>query len=134
LLISNYFQVLGEGILQDNKGFDSSAFYRALDTTVTLRKSNWKQVSAETGVSQSTLSRMANDRQPDAASLAALAAWAGLNTSEFVSGAKKPAEPIALVGKLLREDPNLDSRSADALEIIIRAAYEKFRSNGTTTD
>ena len=37
------------------------------------------------------------------------------------------AEPLALVGKLLREDKNLDAQGADALEAIIHAAYNQLR-------
>jgi transcriptional regulator with XRE-family HTH domain len=115
-------------VRQHSKGFDSEAFYRAISATVEARKLNWKQVSTETGVSQSTLSRMASARQPDAASLTALAAWAGLNPTEFVAGERRHPEPLALVTKLLREDPNLDRQGADALEAIIKAAYDKFRN------
>ena len=55
--------------------FDFAAFYKALSATVSARDTNWKTVSEQTGVSQSTLSRMSKGRQPDAASLTALAAW-----------------------------------------------------------
>ena len=82
-------------------------------------------------MSQTTLSRMARGRQPDAASLTALSAWAGLNPTDFVDGPKRPPEPLALATKLLRQDPNLDARGAEALEEIMRAAYERFR---TVTD
>lgn len=108
------------------KRFNANTFYNALSTTVELRGVTWKQVGAETGVSASTLSRMAVGRKPDAASLTALAAWAGLNPTDFVSGTKRSAEPLALVGKLLREDPNLDRQGADALDAIIKAAYDRF--------
>jgi transcriptional regulator with XRE-family HTH domain len=68
----------------ENKGFNGDAFYRALESAVAARSKSWKQVAAETGVSASTLARMAQGRRPDAASLAALSAWAGLNPSDFV--------------------------------------------------
>ncbi len=35
-----------------------------------------------------------------------------------------------MVSKLLREDPNLDRGGADALETIIRAAYDRFKRQG----
>ena len=54
--------------------FDFRAFYKALSATVGARDISWKTVSEETGVSQSTLSRMSKGRQPDAASLTALSA------------------------------------------------------------
>lgn len=113
----------------DNKGFNGDGFYRALETTVVTRSKNWKQVAAETGVSASTLARMAQGRRPDAASLAALSAWAGLNPSDFVNAPYKVAqpEPMAQISTLLRSDPRLDSDAAEAVEAIVRAAYERLR-------
>jgi transcriptional regulator with XRE-family HTH domain len=112
-----------------SKGFDSGRFYRALDAAVQARGVTWKAVASETGVSASTLTRMSQGRQPDAASLAALSAWARLNPSDFVQAAYKAAkaESIGQISTLLRSDPNLDSEAADALEAIVRTAYERLR-------
>ena len=107
--------------------FDFPSFYAALSATVKARDTTWKAVSELTGVSQTTLSRMSNGRQPDAASLTALSAWSGLDPVDFISTPRRPPEPIAMVSKLLREDPNLDRAGADALETIITAAYDRFR-------
>src|SRR5579859_5743604 len=103
-------------ITADDKGFDGDAFYRALETTVKAKSKNWKQVAAETGVSASTLTRMAQGRRPDASSLAALSAWAGLNPSDFVDTPFRRTRPdaIAQISTLLRSDPNLDAQSAEA--------------------
>lgn len=113
----------------ENKGFDGDAFYRALDATVQARDLNWRNVSDATGVSASTLTRMAQGRRPDAASLAALSAWAGLNPSDFVDAPYRSvqAEPIAQISSLLRSDPALDTEAAEAVEAIVRAAYERLR-------
>ena len=107
--------------------FDFPSYFKSLAATVTGRRTNWKAVSEATGVSQTTLSRMARGRQPDADSLAKLSAWAGLNPVDFVSGKKRPAESLALMGKLLREDPKLDRQSAETLEAIIETAYSQLR-------
>ena len=107
--------------------FDFKGFYRALSATVGARDISWKTVSEETGVSQSTLSRMSKGRQPDAASLTALSAWSGLNPVDFTAAAKKSAEPVAMVSRLLRADPNLDDDGADALEAIITTAYRRLK-------
>lgn len=113
----------------ENKGFDGDAFYRALESTVAARFKNWKQVATETGISASTLARMAQGRRPDAASLAALSAWAGLNPSDFVDAPYKNSrpEPMAQISTLLRTDPNLDAQAAEAVEVIVRTAYERLR-------
>lgn len=113
----------------ENKGFDGDAFYRALENTVSSRNMIWKQVAAVTGVSASTLARMAQGRRPDAASLAALSAWAGLNPSDFVDAPYKRGrpEPMAQISSLLRADPGLDPEGAEAVEAILRAAYERLK-------
>ncbi len=113
----------------ENKGFDGVAFYRALEATVESRSLNWKQVSEETGVSASTLTRMSQGKGPDAASLAALSAWAGLNPSDFVDAPFKGRRPesMARISSMLRADPDLDERAAAAIEAIVKAAYERFK-------
>ena len=111
--------------------FDFAAFYRALSATVTARNTTWKAVSDQTGVSQSTLSRMSKGRQPDAGSLTALSAWSGLNPVDFTTARRSRREPLAMVSRLLREDPDLDDASADALEAIIKTAYESFKRKTT---
>ena len=107
--------------------FDFPSFYAALSFTVKVRGSSWKSVSEQTGVSQTTLSRMSKGRQPDAASLTALSAWSGLNPVDFLCAQKPSMEPMAQVTKLLRDDPSLDRAGADALETIIATAYNRFR-------
>jgi|SRR5579862_8571655 len=116
--------------MSERKGFDGRAFYTALESTATARSMNWKQVAAETGVSASTLTRMAQGRGPDASSLAALSAWAGLNPSDFVDAPYRALEPqpMAKISALLRADPSLNAQAAEAVEAIMRAAYERLRN------
>lgn len=110
------------------KGFDSMAFYDALDATRIARKLNWKQVGAATSVSASTLTRMAQGKRPDADSLAALAAWAGINPADYVhmAGKAEHPEPLAMITTYLRSDPNLTPEGATALDELIKAAYKRF--------
>ena len=114
------------------KGFDSEGFYSALANAVDTKKITWKKVSSETGVSASTLTRMAQGRHPDAASLAALSAWAGINPGDFVQIPAKKAspEPMSAIATLLRADPRLKPESAKALEAIVRAAYDGLKDGG----
>ena len=76
--------------------FDSGAFYEALDGTRRSRSVTWKQVAAESGVSASTLTRMAQGRRPDVDGLAALASWSGLRADDFVRTEGDRPEPEAL--------------------------------------
>jgi transcriptional regulator with XRE-family HTH domain len=121
--------------MNDDKGFNGEGFYRALECVVLERSHTWKEVASETGVSQATLTRMAQGKKPDAASLAALSAWAGLNPSDFVKAAYVKARPEAMsqISTLLRSDPNLDTEAAEAMDAIIRAAYRNLRKSETKT-
>jgi transcriptional regulator with XRE-family HTH domain len=109
--------------------FDPSSFFKALDATVLARGLRWKDVSAQTGVSTSTLSRMAQGRGPDAASMAVLSAWADLNPGDFTSFPRRMtqrAAPLALLTSSLRKDPRLSPESAATLEAVIKATYERL--------
>lgn len=118
-------------MIDADKGFQADAFYNALAATVEARKVTWKQLSKDTGVSASTLTRMAQGRRPDAASQAALSAWAGLNPADFVRkpGRKPSKEPLATALAAFRADPKLKPQALDALEAIIRTAYNQFRKD-----
>lgn len=64
--------------------FDTDAFMDALNRAAEARGKAMKEVATETGVSETTLSRMKTGRRVcDAASLAALSAWAGINPARF---------------------------------------------------
>ena len=89
--------------------FDSNGFYEALDSTRRARNLNWKQVAAQSGVSASTLTRMAQGRRPDVDGLAALVSWSGLKTDDFVRSRaqQRGPEPLAMISTYLRSDKNL---------------------------
>lgn len=110
--------------------FDAPAFYAAIEAAVNARGITWKQLAQDTGVSATTLARMATGRNPDAASVAALCSWATLNLADFVGGVSPKRNPVGtleLVGSTLRSDPALDAKSARALEAIFQAAYQSMR-------
>jgi transcriptional regulator with XRE-family HTH domain len=112
--------------------FDSDAFYSAIDGVRRARKLNWKQVAAESGVSASTLTRMAQGARPDVDSLAALAAWSGLDADDYIRSddTERPAsEPLAMISTYLRSDRNLTPEAATALDELIKATYERLRKH-----
>jgi len=116
----------------DKRGwFDSDAFYAALDGVRRARGLNWKQVAAESGVSASTLTRMAQGKRPDVDGLAALTAWSGLDADDYVrteGDADRPQpEPLAMISTYLRSDRNLSPEAAQALDELVKATYERLR-------
>ncbi len=110
--------------------FDGPGFYEAIEATRQGRSLTWRQVAVQAGVSASTLTRMSQGKRPDVDSLAALAAWAGLDPKSFMTvhrGAKSSPEPLAMISTYLRSDPRLSKEAAAALDAVIRAAYARLR-------
>lgn len=115
----------------DKKGwFDAEAFYQALEAARQARRLTWKQVASESGVSASTLTRMAQGKRPDVDGLAALAAWSGLSADDYVrsSEARPAPEPLALITTYLRGDKNLSPEAATALDELIKVTYRRLRT------
>jgi len=121
---------------EKDKSFDGAGFYGALASVVEARGVSWRQVARETGIHPSTLTRMGQGRATDAASLAVLSAWAGINPVDFVHQTHGPvaarkqgvgAAPLVAISGLLKADLNLQPEAAIALERIIRIAYDTFR-------
>lgn len=110
--------------------FDGAAFYAALDGVREARRLNWKQVAAQSKVSASTLTRMAQGRRPDVDSLAKLLSWSGLRAEQFVrSDAPQTSKPetLAMISTYLRADPHLSAQSAAALEELVKVTYRRLR-------
>ena len=110
--------------------FDADGFYAALDGERQAREITWKRVADESGVSPSTLTRMAQGRRPDVDSLAALCSWSGLNVDRFMrsGGSKEEAEPLAMISTYLRSDPQLNDEAAVALDQLVKVAYRSMRN------
>jgi transcriptional regulator with XRE-family HTH domain len=110
--------------------FDGAAFFAALDAQRQAKKLTWRKVAEQSGVSTSTLTRMSQGKLPDVQGLAALSAWAGLDTDAYVRRAgQKEAEPepLAMISTYLRSDRNLSPEGAVALEELLKATYERLR-------
>lgn len=106
--------------------FNIVGFHAALDAQRVAKGLNWKEISEQSGVSASTLTRISQGRRPDIDGLALLLAWSGLDAATFLPEANNP-EPLAQISANLRADRNLSPKSAQALEEIIKVAYERFR-------
>lgn len=119
--------------MTNKQEFDAAGFYSALERSVRARNVTWKEVSNETGVSQTTLTRMGQGRRPDAASLAALSAWAGLNPANYVPRQfplRRPeGQTLEQVALLFRQDAQLSDEARRKLEVIVESAYNALRDN-----
>jgi transcriptional regulator with XRE-family HTH domain len=116
----------------EKKGwFDAEGFYRALDAERQARKLNWKQVATDSGVSASTLTRMAQGKRPDIDGLAALTSWSGLVADDYIrsDSARPDPEPLAKITTYLKSDRNLTPEAATALDEMIKATYERLRQS-----
>ena len=110
--------------------FDNEGFYTALNRTRQARNLNWKEVAAQSGVSASTLTRMAQGKRPDVDGLAALASWAKLSTDDYVRSRSEEGtpEPLAMISTYLRSDKNLTAEAAAALDEVVKATYDRLRN------
>ena len=106
--------------------FDFEGFYMMLDRTREARRLNWKQVSEQTGVHRSTLSRFGHSRQIDINNLVALSKWAAVKIDDFVCGDNVTlprAETLAVVSIALRSDPRLSTDAALLLDSVVQTMY-----------
>ena len=111
--------------------FDVSALHAALDSERVARRITWKDVSAASGVSASTLTRLSQGKRPDVDSLAALTGWLGMPADRFMgrrSAAFGGASPLTQISSILRDDPDLNEDAAAALDEMIKATYARLRS------
>ncbi|MDQ4125725.1 MAG: helix-turn-helix domain-containing protein [Actinomycetota bacterium] len=110
---------------------DVAALYGALDERRRSRGLSWRVLASEAGVSASTLTRMAQGRRPDVDSFAALTGWLGQSADLFLRRSPTDSvaeeEPLAVISTLLRARKDLSPASVDAIEEIVRAAYDRFR-------
>ncbi len=110
--------------------FDAARFYQALDTTREARRLNWKQVAEKSGVSASTLTRLAQGKRPDVDSLSALVAWSGRSADEFVGGQRQRPEALTQITTLLSGDSSLTAESREVMIGMVTAAYQRMKKVG----
>lgn len=110
--------------------FDAEAFFAALDAERRSRGVTWKKIAEQAKVPASTLTRMSQGRRPDVDSLAALCSWSGLSADSFTrteSSRNQKASSLAQITSLLRADESLTREGMQAIEAIIKTAYEQMR-------
>jgi transcriptional regulator with XRE-family HTH domain len=110
--------------------FNSEAFFEAIDSHRLAKGLTWRQVADESGISASTLTRMAQGKRPDIDGLAALLRWSGLKAELFIDGERHSSpEPLAQITAILRTDARLSATGKKTLEGILRATYDGLRKS-----
>jgi transcriptional regulator with XRE-family HTH domain len=109
--------------------FDAEGFFQAIDATRRARRVTWKDVASASGISASSLTRMAQGKRPDVDTLAALATWSGITTDQFIRPVQQRSrpEPLALISAQLRDDPHLSPDAQSTLDEMIKLTYERLR-------
>jgi transcriptional regulator with XRE-family HTH domain len=104
--------------------FDNEKFYAALDARRLGRGQTWKQVAHESGVSASTLTRMAQGKRPDVDGLAALLTWGELQADSFMdTPAETTPDPLTQMTLIVRGDQTLTPANKTMIEGVLRAVY-----------
>lgn len=111
--------------------FDVPALHAALDAERLARNLTWKDVSSRSGVSASTLTRLSQGRRPDVDSLTALTGWLGMSADHFMGIRPRifgAGSPLTQISTIIREDPDLNTEAAAALDELVKATYARLRS------
>jgi transcriptional regulator with XRE-family HTH domain len=109
---------------------DLGALYTALDSKRDAQRKSWRDVAGELEISPSVLTRLAQGRRPDLDTFLAMVRWLGTDADSFIRGDRPPAqeeqETVAVISTYLRADRALKPESAQAIENIVRTAYEQL--------
>lgn len=107
------------------------ALYGALDAKRRSEGLSWRDLAGELEVSPSVFTRMAQGSRPDVDTFLTSVDWLGLAAERFTEGEDSPSEAeaeetVAVISTYLRADRALKPKSAEAIETILRAAYEQL--------
>lgn len=115
--------------------WDAEGFWLGLSRTVEARGWTWKKVSEATGVSSSTLSRMKTGRRPDAASLAVLSNWSGINPAQFFRDESVPPQArfcpdtlASAIREMVKADIQGDGERYTIHETIMRQQFQAIQN------
>ncbi len=109
---------------------DVAALYSALDSKRRAKDLSWRELAGELELSPSVFTRMAQGRRPDLDTFALLTGWLGMSAEDFIQGEKpsdeETQETVAVISTYLRADKALKPESAQAIEEIVRTAYDQL--------
>jgi transcriptional regulator with XRE-family HTH domain len=115
---------------------DVASLYAALDKARISRDLSWRQLAGEVGISPSTLSRLANDHNPDVTAFASMVSWLRMPAEQFMIDESRQdntdqSEPdlVASLAPLLRARKDLNEEDVEHLEELIASAVRRFTAD-----
>lgn len=109
---------------------DVEALYSALESKKSDQDRSWRDIARELEIDHTTFTRMSKGQTPDAATVVTLTGWLGVPLERFVSGEPMEAdsreETLAAIRTYLRADRALKPESSQAIESVLRAAYDQL--------
>lgn len=106
-----------------------SALYSALDSKREAEGLSWREVARAIGVNHTIFTRLSQGKRPDVDTFVSLTGWLGMAPERFVEGDEAvdmQEETIEVISSYLRADRSLKPKSAQAIESVLRAAYEQL--------
>lgn len=121
--------------MDEEHGVNVRVLHAALDKAREVQGLSWRQLAKEIGVSASTISRMANNLNPDVNAFAAMTTWLKLPAEDFyvrgsAEGDGQEPDLVAQLVPLLRARKDLKPQDVEYLEEMIGAAAKRFRAEG----
>lgn len=111
------------------KQVDTTALYSALLEKKEAEGRSWRAIAEDLGLNHAIFTRLYKGAKPDADALLTLTDWLGESPDRFMSGRaaeREDRETLAVIGTYLRADRRLTPQSADAIEAVVKAAYEQL--------
>lgn len=108
---------------------DTAALLGALEAKKEEEGRSWRDIARELGVDHTAFTRLGKGKRPDVDTLVALTDWLGVGLDSFVSGdatRDERQETLTAIATYLRADKALKPRSAEAIESVLRAAYDQL--------
>jgi transcriptional regulator with XRE-family HTH domain len=117
-----------------DRPIDVTALYVALDARRNRQKLSWRELAKELGLSSSIFTRLAQGRAPELSSYRKMTDWLGVGMDDFTERERPSVEQsedtVEAIAAYLRADKALKPESAQAIETIVRAAYEEMADRG----
>jgi transcriptional regulator with XRE-family HTH domain len=119
-----------------NASIDVIALHGALDAARQAKGLSWRQLAKLLDVSPSTLSRLANGKNPDVEAFATVVRWLDLPAEKFMIDDEELQrreadlpDLVAELAPLLRARPDLEKEDVEHLEQLIGSAVRRFSAD-----